>query len=239
MKCLSALLLFISACEHIEVVKEPEVVNEVVKPMQFNECLKAFNNNEHKRKAPPLDFLNDLYVWIKVAPEFLYARNSEPRDAFSHLASYLGINKDSTLKYRQAALFELMRVSAAMESSFNWQEERDKAASNYTYYTMESGIFQSAPNTHIYAHKGNGYQRWAYLDKLVAPYISRPVHINDEAANKEWNALMKDETKKHVIFEHHAFMVRHNFHHYGPIRDGRRVGMNINKECIKEVESML
>ena len=232
------LILFILVgCEEVNTSKEP--VKESPKIVHFSHCLKAFNNNEHKRRAPPQAFLNDLLAYIRQAPEFLYARNSEPRDAFSHLASYLGITSSSSLKYRQAALFELMRVSAAMESSFNWQQGRDKSASNYTYYTMESGIFQTSPNSHIYAHKGNGFQRWEYLDKLVAPYISRPVHINDEAANKEWNTLMKDETKKNVIFEHKAFMVRHNFRHFGPIIDHRRVGMNIDKNCILEVQLML
>jgi hypothetical protein len=230
------LVIQLVGCEHIEVVNTPEVVNEVVKPMQFNECLKAFNNNEHKRKAPPLQFIKDLYVWIKVAPEFLYARNSEPRDAFSHLSSYLGINKDSTLKYRQAALFELMRVSAAMESSFNWQQGRDKAAQNYDWYTQEAGMFQTSPNSHVYAHKGWG--RWEYLDKLVAKHGVGLVK-QGSPNNELWNKLMKDESKKHVIFEHHAFMLRHNFRHYGPVIDPRRVGMNINKQCIKEVESFL
>jgi len=137
---------------------------------------------------------------------------------------------------RCAAMFELMRVSAAMESSFDWQEGRDKSASNHTYYTMEAGIFQTSPNSHVYAHKGTGYQRWEYLDDLMAPI--RP-HISDEAANKEWNAVHKDESKKELIFKHHAFMLRHNYRHYGPMIDKRRVGMNIDRSCIKKIESQL
>lgn len=219
-----------------DVVESQPIVEQVESVNVWKECVKGFSKNEHKRKAPPLQFVNDLYMWIKVAPEFLYARNSEPRDAFSHLAGYLGITKNSSLKYRQAALFELMRVSAAMESSFNWQEGRDKAAQNYDFYTQEAGIFQTSPNSHVYAHKGWG--RWEYLDKLVAKHGVGLVK-QGSPNNELWNKLMKDESKKDVIFEHHAFMVRHNYHHYGPLLDPRRVGMNINKECIKEVEGLL
>jgi len=223
------IFFMLSACVTVE---EPKP------PVEFGPCELGFNKNQHKRKAPPKPFLNDLFAFVRdtCGDNELYGKNNEPRDAFSHLSSELGISGSSPIKLRCAAMFELLRVSAAMESSFNWQEGRDKSASNKTYYTMESGIFQSAPNTHVYAHKGTGYQRWKYLDDLMAPIR---VHISDEPANKEWNALMKDESKKRVILEHHAFMLRHNFRHYGPVIDKARVGANIDKECIKKIEPML
>jgi hypothetical protein len=235
------ILAFLASCAALSVVEAPKeelpiVVEPIVEVPVFRECLKGFSNNEHVRRAPPESFIQDLFKWVKDAPKELYEKNNETRDVYSHLASYLGISSDSTLQYRQAVLFELLRVSAAMESSFNWQEGRDKAASNYDLYTQEAGIFQTSPNSHIYAHKG--YGRWEYLDKLVAKHGVGLVK-QDSPNNALWNALMKDESKKEVIFEHHAFMLRHNFKHYGPMIDFRRVGMNINKSCIVEVMSML
>jgi hypothetical protein len=131
-------------------------------------------------------------------------------------------------------MFELIRVSGAMESSYDWQEGRDKSASNYDLYTQEAGIFQTSPNSHV---GPNG--RWAYLDKLVAKHGVGLVSKGNDVDNGKWNALMKDETKKQVIIEHHAFMLRHNYKHYGPMIDKERVGYNISRACIGLVESML
>lgn len=217
-----------------ETVKPP--VND--KPVVFIHAAKGFSKNQHKRRAPPKAFLDDLFHWIKnECPKFLYARNNEPRDVFSHLSSYLGVSGSSSLKYRQACLFELMRVSAAMESSFNWQEGRDMAASNTDYYEMESGIFQTSPNSHVYLLNGQ-YLRWTYLDELVAKHgVGRVVKGSQHCI--AWNKLMKNESKKSVIFEHHAFMLRHNFRHYGPMIDVARVGENISKQCIAEIQRLL
>jgi len=223
-----------SGCETTDKKDQPTVVESA----DWGACAEGFYKNEHKRKAPPKEFLQDLLQWIQKAPEFLYAVNSQPKDAFSHLRSELGITSKSSLKYRQAALFELMRVSAAMESSYDWSEGRDLSASNYDYYTQEAGIFQTSPNSHV-SYKDGYYFRWQYLDKLVAKHGVGKVSIINQAANKAWNSLMKDYQFKDTILEHHAFMLRHNYRHYGPVIDKRRVGMNLNLECLKEIAAKL
>jgi hypothetical protein len=131
-------------------------------------------------------------------------------------------------------MFDLVRVSAAFESDYNWQEGRDSGASNFDLYTRESGIFQTSPNSH-YASPG----RWNYLDKLVAKEGVGLVG-QGSAENLKWNILMKNESKKDTIIEHYIFMLRHNFRHYGPVVDRQnRVGVNLSKKCIAEIQATL
>jgi len=184
-------------------------------------------------------FLVTLFEFVKstCTNDTLYGVNSEARDAFTYLSGELDVSKESSRPYRCAAMFELVRASGAFESDYRWQQGRDKSASNYDFYTMESGLFQTSPNSHYYAHKG--YGRWAYLDALVAKHGVGIVR-QGSPENEKWNKLMKDETKKHVIIEHHVFMLRHNYKHYGPIIDkANRVGVNLNKQCIAEVLKLL
>lgn len=197
-------------------------------------CLKGFDKNKHRRRAPPQTFLQDLYLFVqKTCDENeLYAINEEPRDVFKHLEKELALTEDSTLHYRCASAFELLRVSAAMESSYNWKQGRDLSANNTSLDTQEAGIFQTSQNSHIYAHKGY-WGRWAYLDQLVK---SRGVDPKDGEA---WIALQKNEAEKDLIFEHHLFLIRHNFRHYGPMIDKQRVGANLSLECVSEVQKQL
>lgn len=197
-------------------------------------CRTPFNKNEHKRRAAPDDFLISLYSFINNNCKYsvLFDDNDEPRDVFKYLANELGLQKNSSLEYRCAAMFELLRVSAAMESSYNWKEGRDKSASNYAPDTMEAGIFQTSANSHVYAHKGY-WGRWEYLDQLTLQNNVEPQNFY------AWRNLQIDASRKNYIFEHHAFLIRHNFHHYGPMIDKRRVGQNISKKCIEEVANLL
>lgn len=209
--------------------------NELNSNLNLNQvpaCRKEFSKNEHKRRAPPDDFLISLFRFISnnCHKEQLFGSLDEPRDIFTHLNQELALSNDKTRKYRCAAMFELMRVSAAMESSYNWREGRDKSAANYSFETMEAGIFQTSANSHVHAHKGN-LGRWEYLDKLTQKNGISP---NNFAA---WIKLQKNENKKDYIFEHHAYLLRHNFHHYGPMIDKKRVGQNISLDCIKEIEN--
>lgn len=241
-------------CEQIKEAIEAPIKIEAPKK-DFVECRKGFTKGLNvktgkawNKSGPTDDFLIPLFNFIKSTCEshdILYGRNSQQYDIFSYYSGELGINGNSPRKLRCAAMFELLRASGAFESiNYNWQEGRDQSASNYTYYTMEAGIFQTSPNSHIYWCPPSGVsgscKRWEYLDKLVAEHGVGTVKQSDEATNKKWNALMKNESKKDLIFHHHIFMLRHKFTHYGPMIDRKnRVGANLSKACIKEVEAML
>jgi len=197
-------------------------------------CREGFTKTAHKRKAPPDAFLKDLHNYVKGAPLVTLIDNQRPadRDIFKHLKAELGLNEMSSIKQRRAMLFELLRVSAAMESSFNWQEGRDMSANNTSPETIESGIFQTSCNSHVYV-ENEKYLRWTFLDELMQKNGVAPRDC------VRWIPTMKDESKKEMIFEHHAFMIRHNFRHYGPLVDRERVGKNLSKQCMAEIQGQL
>lgn len=217
---------FLMSCQSRK--PEPLLLEEV------SSCSKSFDNNQHKRRAPPEDFLQSLFAFVRDTCEEneLYAFNDEERDIFKYLEKELGLSADSSLLYRCAVAFELLRVSAAMESSYNWKQGRDLSANNTAVDTQEAGLFQTSQNSHIYAHKGY-WGRWKYLDELVS---SRGVDPKDGLA---WIALQKNEAEKNFVFEHHLFMIRHNFRHYGPMIDKERVGANVSLACVAELQKQL
>lgn len=194
-------------------------------------CSKGFSLNKHKRRAPPEDFLQSLFEFVRNTCDEneLYSFNEEERDIFKHLEKELALSDESSLLYRCSVAFELLRVSAAMESSYNWQQGRDLSANNTSVDTQEAGIFQTSQNSHIYAHKGY-WGRWKYLDDLVA---SRGVDPKNGLA---WIQLQKNEAEKNFVFEHHLFMIRHDFRHYGPMIDKQRVGANVSLSCVTEIQ---
>jgi len=250
MRRLLSLITFIVASCASTIEPEKKQGLQLYSAKMTPSCLKGFNKAPHLRRAPPADYLVSLFGFIKNADDIYFEVNEQTNDIFSHLTRELQVTKHSDMKRRRAAMFELLRVSAAMESSYNWQQGRDKSASNYSLYTQEAGIFQTSPNSHVYCGRRQwssrtgktecvAWPRWTYLDEMVAAYGVGRVSGSNNTANAAWNALMKDESKKDVIFRHHAYMLRHNFRHYGPMIDKARVGNNISRECIKEVELLL
>jgi len=193
------------------------------KPFYAPACEKKVYN----RGAPPKQFLLDVYDFIvdHKTDALLVGQNNEPLDVYK----YLGLDASNP-----AVLFELLRVSAAMESSWDWTEGRDKSASNYSWYTQEAGIFQTSPNSHVYAPNGKCCARWGYLDTLMG---IKPTQNNPE--NQTWNKFMKDYANKETIIKHHAFMLRHNYRHYGPMINKNLVASNLSNECIGQIETLL
>lgn len=234
-------LYLLIGCEQVE---QPAKQDFVECRKGFTKGLSVSTGKPWNKSGPKDDFLIPLFEFIKSTCEsndVLYGRNSQPNDIFSYYSGELGIKGDSPRRLRCAAMFEVVRASGAFESlNYNWQEGRDRSASNYDLWTQEAGIFQTSPNSHVKEWPYGGKEvRWTYLDQLVAKHGVG--HVEKGSPNNElWNKLMKNESKKDVIFEHHIFMLRHNFRHYGPMIDRKnRVGANLSKACIKEVEAML
>lgn len=194
----------------------------------------ACGERVYNRGKPPTQFLLDLYDFIYEHRNnpVLVGENSQPKDVFRYLSTELKLEKGMSMNKRAARLYELMRVSGGMESSWDWDQGRDRSASNYDYYTREAGIFQTSPNSHVYYD--GAYKRWHYLDDLMGmkPRQGSPV-------NKQWNMFMKDYKNKTVIMQHHAFMLRHNYRHYGPMIRKNYVAKHLNHECINQVEEHL
>lgn len=112
------------------------------------------------RGRPPVAFLDELLTWAKKAPADIFAPNAVLVDIFTVIKSSLGtpVIKDGldaplygwdSLLHRKAALLEVMRVHAGMESSWNWNEGVDitNATSQRNITGQETGIFQVSFNS--------------------------------------------------------------------------------------------
>lgn len=209
-----------------------------VKP-EFN--APACGERVYNRGKPPAQFLKDLYEFIVRFKDdaTLVGVNNEPNDVFGYLWTELKLEKGMPLYKRAARLYELMRVSAAMESSWDWDEDYDVLNPHGgKYYGRESGIFQTSANSHVSAKRVDGklvYFRWEYLDNLMGfkPSPSR------EDLNKKWWDFHRDYKNKDIIMQHHAFMLRHSYRHYGPMISKKLVAANLNHKCIEQVEALL
>jgi hypothetical protein len=115
----------------------------------------ALKTKVANRGVAPDSFLTELIAWAKVAPSEIFAPNTVPVDIFTmvkaHLATPAGKDPSGTpiyhwdsLEHRRAALCEVMRVHAGMESSWRWDCGVDvtNAHSVANIRGQETGIFQ-------------------------------------------------------------------------------------------------
>lgn len=120
--------------------------------MSFPAALKARVDN---RGVPPDSFLTELIAFGRKAPDEIFSPNAVPVDIYtvirSSLASVAGRDGAGGLVYhwdsllqRKAALLEVMRVHAGLESSWNWNEgvDRTNQTSMRNVTGQETGIFQ-------------------------------------------------------------------------------------------------
>ncbi len=112
------------------------------------------------RGRPPLPFLEALLKWGKGAPDEIFAPNRVPNDAYAVIKPFLATERgqdasgtrvfvwDSPL-HRRAAMLELMRVHAGLESSWKQEEavDRTNKTSMQDKTGEEAGMFQVSFNS--------------------------------------------------------------------------------------------
>ncbi len=96
---------------------------------------------------PPDDFIQQLVVWGKMAPDDLFRSDSEDIDIYTWVRPELG--PYTSIEHRKSAMLECMRVLAGFESTWNWNEGPDPEVppSQQTPYTMEAGAWQISANS--------------------------------------------------------------------------------------------
>lgn len=99
------------------------------------------------RGVPKAAFVDALYDIFLKMPDSAFEPNPKI-DIYSVIAPKLGPWRGIT--HRRAAGFEAMVALAGRESSWNWNEGRDKAASNTSAETQESGPFQTSCNARVF-----------------------------------------------------------------------------------------
>ncbi|MBB6370442.1 hypothetical protein [Chryseobacterium shigense] len=104
----------------------------------YNACLKAISEQHGK---PPTEFLDTLVDTIEALPNDVFSRNDK-YDIYSVMNGVLGPYAD--LLHRKAVMCEVLRVVAAFESDWDWNEGVDtgKPKSKFKKIAEETGAFQ-------------------------------------------------------------------------------------------------
>ena len=201
----------------------------------------ALHYVENRGRAP-LAFLEELLAWGNTAPEEIFAPNRVPNDAYAVIKPFLGTQKgedDSgtpiyvweSLLHRRAAMLELMRVHAGLESSWKWGEGVDKTnpASQKNKAGEETGIFQvSFDSTYLDSAEGKD---------IMAVFLKANGKNDGDPA-----AFIKAMKGNHVFaMEYYARLVRVSIRWAGPLlrpfKDS--VYPNLSKDSMREFMRLL
>ena len=146
------------------------------------------------RGVPHAAFLQELISWGRTAPESIFAVNDESDDIYTRIRPVLG--PWVSILHRRAAMLEVLRVLAGMESSWDWNCGRDTTNStSVTPDTIEAGVFQVSANSRAF---GDDL-------RLLAP-----------ANGTEFQRVMK--VNHPLAMEYAARLLRHTGQHNGPVK---------------------
>jgi hypothetical protein len=112
------------------------------------------------RGIPPDSFLTELVTWAKTADDAIFAPNDVSDDIYSRIKPQLGPWTGPL--HRRAAMLEALRVLAAFESSFRWDEGRDTSAGQESPSQMETGAWQVSADSLSF-----GSDLWDCVQKLA------------------------------------------------------------------------
>jgi len=180
--------------------------------------VKVFN-----RGIPPLGFLQELVAWGKKAAEEIFVdKQTKDKDVYASVTEELGPFGDIT--HRKACMLEVMRVLAGFESSWNWNEGRDKGnVKEDSPDTISAGPFQVSANS-----MGFGQD----LRDLVAPHgIS-----NQKRDGNAFQALMK--TDHTVAFNYISRLLRHTVRANGPVKRSE-INPWLSRDAVAEFQAFL
>lgn len=166
------------------------------------------------RGVPPDSFLEELVAWGKSAPEEIFVVNSEPHDIYTSVRPVLG--PWESIQHRRAAMLEVMRVLAAYESSWDWNEGVDTSnpASN-TPDTEEAGAWQVSANSRAFGPEL----------KALAP-----------ADGNEFQKVMKENHP--LAMEYIARLLRRTTHHNGPAKR-HEIDPWLNRDAVREFMDLM
>lgn len=170
------------------------------------------------RGEPPDSFLEELVNWGKTAPEEIFALNAEPDDVMNLIRPEFG--PWESIEHRRAALLELMRVLAAFESSYNWNEGRDTTNPTENNPETESaGAWQISWNSRNFGHD--------LLDLANKYFVNNGVNF-------------QKQTKAQHVFamEYAARLFRHTTQHNGPLKR-HEVNPWLNRDAVQEFMDLL
>lgn len=158
------------------------------------------------RGTPPDAFLSELVSWGRIAPDEIFAINSEARDIYTSIKPVLGpwigtpLSREWFL-HRKAVMLEVLRVLAGFESSWNWREGVDTTnPTSNTPETMEAGAWQVSANSIAFGDD---------LRELVMDKVGT-------LDGTEFQKAMK--SNRTLAMEYASRLLRHTTHHNGPAK---------------------
>lgn len=170
------------------------------------------------RGVPPNDFLDQLIAWGKHAPDEIFTPNARS-DVYSSVFHMLGPWQG--IPHRRAVMLEVMRVLAAFESSWNWNEGRDMTnATSITPDTIEAGAWQVSANSMNFGQE---------LKDLVLAKVG----------TLDGNAFQNAMKQNHPLaMEYIARLLRRTTHHNGPVLR-HEIDPWLRRDAVAEFQSLL
>ena len=170
------------------------------------------------RGVPPDSFLDELVAWGKIAPDEIFAPNSN-KDVYSNVVGVLGPWED--LRHRRAVMLEVMRVLAGFESSWDWNAGVDVTnATSVTPDTIEAGAWQVSANSMHFGEE---------LKNLVLTKVG-------SLDGNEFQRAMK--TDHPLAMEYVARLLRRTVNHHGPVKR-HEIDPWLREDAVAEFRALL
>lgn len=183
----------------------------------YNACHHAVSS---QHTNPPNSFLDQLIDAINPLPDEVFAEN-DLNEIYSVMESALGPYVG--LLHRKAVMCEVLRVQAAFESDWNWNEGVDINNANSVAHAegQETGAFQVSADS-------------MRFDKSLPACVKRLAKKNDVAT------FIKAMKSNHPLaVEYCARLLRFNTRWCGTINDHSQVIAHIRRDAVAEFQTFL
>jgi hypothetical protein len=183
----------------------------------YNACRHAVSI---QHEQPPISFLDQLIDAINPLSDDVFAKN-DLTDIYSAMKSSLG--PYDGLLHRKAVMCEVLRVQAAFESDWNWNEGVDINNANSVAHAdgQETGAFQVSADS-------------MRFDKSLPACVKRLAGKNDVATFIE---AMKSNHA--LAVEYCARLLRFNTKWCGTINKPSQVTSHVRRDAVAEFQTFL
>lgn len=169
---------------------------------------------------PPNSFLDQLIDAINPLPDEVFAKNNH-HDIYSVMAGSLG--PYTSLLHRKAVMCEVLRVQAAFESDWNWNEGVDTTNQTSMHHKEgeETGAFQVSWDS-------------MHFDDSLRECVDRLAGGHDVITFIE-----KMKSNHALAVEYCARLLRFNTSWCGTINDSTMVKAHVRRDAVAEFQTFL
>jgi hypothetical protein len=173
-----------------------------------------------QRGYPKADVVEDIVKWVYSASPEYFEPNDSKMDIYNSVLPELG--PYTSITHRRAVMAESLIILAARESSWDWNEGRDRSASNTSAETMEAGIFQTSCNARNLKPVSDS------LKAIMAAHgVSNCAQF-----------ITTTKTNKVFALGFTTKLLRYRTDHHGPVLRGE-INPYLRKSCVAAIEARL